>query len=429
MQDIVLKTIDGTQNTYQNVDKIAIPTPDGSTAVFTACEAVSKTIEPDFSSGDMKVDIPAGELITDLTVKKPEELIPENIPEGQYIAGVGPGTFQGGGSGGDAGFSVKAIAERTISGVVADSEITSLASYAFWGCSQITKAVFPACSKVGNAVFSGCTSLSSAELDYANVSRIGERAFAGTKISGTLSFPSCTYIGEGAFSGCSLISEIFVSAGTISAIYSSTFENCVALQRVEGLSSVIAVSADAFRYCNKLTLPSGIVLRNISDYAFIECSELSEVKFSTQVATIGWGAFEGCKNLKIQDNTLTMGVSPLVKKSAVLGFAAFSRCTALSRLSFTVKGKGGLSFGAFMGGFQFANCTALSLFILGPTTKTFSVDSYWFYNTPITDSSHLGDFGSIYMPASKYESFMALSGWSYYQSRIVSYTSVEEIPK
>ena len=427
MANIVLKQRDGTKKEYSGSIPIAAPRTDGTLQVYTPGSAVSKTVTPDFSGGDMAMEIPEGELVTELTVKKPDALVPENVAKDVNIAGV-VGTMEAGTGGG--GISVKAIAERTISGVVADSKITSLASYAFWGCSQITKAEFPACSKVGNAVFSGCTSLSSAELDYANVSQIGERAFAGTKISGTLSFPSCTYIGEGAFSGCSLISEIFVSAGTISAIYSSTFADCVALQRVEGLSSVIAVSGYAFSRCSKLTLPSGTVLRYISDYAFAGCSELSEVKFSTRVAAIGWGAFEGCKNLKIQDNTLTIGVvTPLAKASAVLGFAAFSRCTALSRLSFTVEGNGGLSFGVFMGGFQFANCTALSLFILGPATKTFSVDSYWFYNTPITDSSHLGDFGSIYMPASKYESFMALSGWSYYQSRIVSYTSVEEIPE
>lgn len=88
MQDIVLKTIDGTQNTYQNVDKIAIPTPDGNTAIFTEGQAVSKTVEPNFASGDMTVPISDGELVTKLTVKKPEALISDNIVKDVEIAGI-----------------------------------------------------------------------------------------------------------------------------------------------------------------------------------------------------------------------------------------------------------------------------------------------------------------------------------------------------
>ena len=99
MQDIVLKTIDGTQNTYQNVDKIAIPTPDGNTAIFTEGQAISKTVEPNFASGDMTVPISDGELVTKLTVKKPEALISDNIVKDIEIAGiVGTGNASGGSS-------------------------------------------------------------------------------------------------------------------------------------------------------------------------------------------------------------------------------------------------------------------------------------------------------------------------------------------
>lgn len=106
MQDIILKTIDGTQNTYQNVDKIAIPTPDGSTAIFTEGQAVSKTVEPNFASGiDMTVPITDGELVTKLVVKKPDTLVPENISKGVTVAGV-TGTAEGGTAGGGGGKTV-----------------------------------------------------------------------------------------------------------------------------------------------------------------------------------------------------------------------------------------------------------------------------------------------------------------------------------
>lgn len=428
MQDIVLKTIDGTQNTYQNVDKIAIPTPDGNTAIFTEGQAVSKTVEPNFASGDMTVPISDGELVTKLTVKKPDTLVLENVAKDVNIAGV-VGTMEAGADGG--GISIKAIAERAISGVVADSEITYISNYAFCDCSQITRAVFPACRKIGYYAFSGCESLSSVELDSVNISSIPPGAFWGTRISGIVSFPNCSSIGEHAFAGCSRITEVSISSGTMRSAWEGAFQTCYSLQSIAGLSRTLDVYSNAFSMCQNLTLPSTTSIAYVSDGGFFQCSKLSSITFTPKITTIGNTAFEGCTNLTITNNAITFGPRKVfLKTSTFIGFAAFSRCTALSRLSFTVTGLGTFSYGAYIGGgYIFANCTALSMFILGPVTNTFSIDSNWFYNTPITDSSHLGYFGSIYMPTSKYESFMALSGWSYYQSRIVSYTSVEEIPE
>jgi hypothetical protein len=99
--DAVLLSYSQNPVEYKNIPKVWLTHPDSTAedvklVPFTYGESVSKEVVPDFSGGDMSVDIPAGELVTDLTVKKPEELTPENIPAGKYIAGVGPGTFQGG---------------------------------------------------------------------------------------------------------------------------------------------------------------------------------------------------------------------------------------------------------------------------------------------------------------------------------------------
>ena len=98
MPDIKIKGWSGTDFQDQNVPKIwldaAQSTEEAPVLVpYTYGEAVSKTVEPDFSAGDMGVEIPYGELVTGLTITKPAELVPENIPNGMTIAGVGPGTF------------------------------------------------------------------------------------------------------------------------------------------------------------------------------------------------------------------------------------------------------------------------------------------------------------------------------------------------
>lgn len=97
MPDITLKGWSGAEWLYPNVPKVWLATSNGEDLTpFTYGEAVTKTVVPNFSEGDMVVPLSEGELVTDLTIRQPENLRPENIPKDMYIAGVGPGTFEGG---------------------------------------------------------------------------------------------------------------------------------------------------------------------------------------------------------------------------------------------------------------------------------------------------------------------------------------------
>lgn len=93
MADIKLKDFSGESDKYTNVPKVWLESAESTEEnlvllPFSYGEAVSKTVEPDFSAGDMAVDIPSGQLVSELTVKKPSALIPRNILEGIDIAGV-----------------------------------------------------------------------------------------------------------------------------------------------------------------------------------------------------------------------------------------------------------------------------------------------------------------------------------------------------
>lgn len=96
MSNIVLKQRDGSTKEYSGSLPIAVPKADGNLQVYTAGESVSKTVEPDFSGGDMVVPIAEGELVTGLTIKKPDTLVAENVAEGIDIAGI-IGTLTAGG--------------------------------------------------------------------------------------------------------------------------------------------------------------------------------------------------------------------------------------------------------------------------------------------------------------------------------------------
>lgn len=101
MPDIKLKNYEGTDWPYEAVPKVWLESPESTEesrilVPFTYGEAVSKTVEPDFSGGDMAVPIPEGELVTELVIAKPEGLVPENIAKDVVVAGV-KGTHSGGG--------------------------------------------------------------------------------------------------------------------------------------------------------------------------------------------------------------------------------------------------------------------------------------------------------------------------------------------
>ena len=99
MADIVLRDRNGNQVEYPGVESIKLNTVGGGTKEFidpdTVPQAVEKTIDPDFSAGDMEVIPEDGQVFSKVGIPKPSNLLPENIAEGVDIAGI-IGTFAGG---------------------------------------------------------------------------------------------------------------------------------------------------------------------------------------------------------------------------------------------------------------------------------------------------------------------------------------------
>lgn len=97
--DVNIKNYTQDDVAYKSVPKIwlrtAESTDDNPVLVpFTYGESVSKTVDLDFSSGNMSVEIAERELVTEMTIKQPENLLPENIRSGETVAGI-EGAFIG----------------------------------------------------------------------------------------------------------------------------------------------------------------------------------------------------------------------------------------------------------------------------------------------------------------------------------------------
>lgn len=94
-KNIVLKNYSGVDVTYENVDAVMFDTPDGGTQVYTRGALVSGVrIALSLKNGDQTVTTPEGTLANAATIIKPDTLLPENIRNGITIAGV-EGEFLG----------------------------------------------------------------------------------------------------------------------------------------------------------------------------------------------------------------------------------------------------------------------------------------------------------------------------------------------
>lgn len=92
MPIIKVKDYSGAERAYdtsQCKDTLLLPLADGSGNVpFSYGVTASETVALDFSGGDMTITPAAGQVLSGLTIPKPETLIPENIKEGVNIAGI-----------------------------------------------------------------------------------------------------------------------------------------------------------------------------------------------------------------------------------------------------------------------------------------------------------------------------------------------------
>lgn len=93
--EIILKNYSGEPVTYENVDAVMFDTPDGGTQVYTRGELIQGvSVVLDLKDGNQTVNTPEGTLARSATIIKPDTLVPENIRSGATIAGV-EGEFLG----------------------------------------------------------------------------------------------------------------------------------------------------------------------------------------------------------------------------------------------------------------------------------------------------------------------------------------------
>ena len=138
------------------------------------------------------------------------------------------------------------IKGKEVTDLVVPSSVTSIGSYAFYGCSGLTSVTIPSSvTSIGSSAFSNCSGWTSVSIPSSVMS-----------------------IGSDAFSGCSNVKELKYEDGCTKAL--RTY-----------LTSITSVS-----------IPKSV--KEISSYAFYSCSSLTSVSIPSSVTSIESYAFAYC---------------------------------------------------------------------------------------------------------------------------------------
>lgn len=209
-----------------------------------------------------------------------------------------------------------------------------------------------------------------------NAQYVASMAFQSCSLLTGAIFPNVLSISGSAFAYCSSLS--YVEFPNVEAVQANAFYRCSSLTEVSFPKATFINNA-AFNLCSSLTKVSLPSASNISAQAFSSCALLSDV-YIPNVDRIGSSAFWSCKSL----------TTVRLEKVTRISTTAFAWCTNLSQV-----------------------------YILGSVKCSFMGSV--FGSTPMTDSSYLGYWGSIYVPSSMVSDYKTTSNWSIYADRITSY--------
>lgn len=305
--------------------------------------------------------------------------------------------------------------------------VTSIADNAFSGYTGLTEVTIPSSvTSIGNKAFSGCTSLTSITIP-SSVTSIGEGVFSGcvklTSFNLDKDNPAYCLI-DGALYNKDVTLLLYVpvaSTGsfeipaTVTRIGNYAFSDCSKLTNITIPNSVTSIGSGAFQLCNSISaivLPDSIT--EIADYTFDRCSSLTSISIPNSVTRIGFGVFRYCSSLASVSfpHSLTS-----------IGQGAFFSCYSLASISLpnTLKT---IEYNAF------SYCTKLTSLII-PNSVT-NIDGNAFYRCnnltqiqcyvsfpPSTSqifSQEIYDKATLYIPTGTKERYAKVNGWKEFKN-------------
>ena len=198
--------------------------------------------------------------------------------------------------------------------IVVGDGITSIGSYAFCDCGEVTEVSLPAgLKKIGYAAFESCEKFKNINLPD-GLETIENYAFNScSALESITAIPDqITKIGFGVFSGCSSLTEITLPAG-LQEIECDAFDNCSALTKItidesnENYTTVdgvlyskdktVLVSYPIGNERASFTTPS--TLTKIMSNTFVYSKNLKEVTLNEGLKEVPYSAFQSSKIVSV----------------------------------------------------------------------------------------------------------------------------------
>ena len=236
--------------------------------------------------------------------------------------------------------STKTLILGSNNGIIpTDGSVTSISSYAFYGCIELEEITIPSSvKKINDWAFSYCKKLSKLTIEN-GVTTIGNSAFYNCSELLEISIPdSVTKIGDDAFSDCTSATTIKIGKG-VTSIGDEAFADCPSIESISVIGNttywssgnclVKASTNTLILGCKNSIIPEPYYSRKITRigaYAFAGCTELKSIVIPDSVTTIDEYAFSGCSSLE----SVTIG-----KEVTFISYGAFNGCKALTKATFT----------------------------------------------------------------------------------------------
>lgn len=264
LKDRMGNRVDG----INDIVEVKIPTVDGGLRSFTAGERVKIMVDLDFSNGDVVVTPGSGTVFSEVSIKKPEGLVPGAIAKDVVVAGI-VGEYEGGS---DDGFL--AMLERTIVDLVApdvtlaaqvcrenktlqSANVYSCGDYCFNACSELVSVTINGESMSMKNTFTNCTKLETFSApNLTTIPSNGTQGFAFCSSLKNFHAPNAllTTGSKSMFNGCTALTE-FVSTVTegYHAFGYGMFMGCTSLQKVDIAANLMLNDGYIFSGCTALT--------------------------------------------------------------------------------------------------------------------------------------------------------------------------------
>ena len=323
-------------------------------------------------------------------------------------------------------------------------KVKDIKSNAFCSCSKLASINIPEVEIIDYSAFYNCFNLSG-DIYLSNCKRVSQYAFAYCSKIKSIDLPECYYLDYLAFFQDSRISSVnlpkcysinnpfsnwyasyslprsytfprLIYAAELFNSYGDTityFEAPNLVVAYGGFDISVSNSYPNLVSCYTLSLvvsPEGVVNNDIIFNSNIRAygSIYKEITLPGVRALTNNG-FSSCSSLtKISMPALT---------SMDTGYA-FANCSALSEIFFP-------QLGSFSNS-TFSNCKALEkIIIIRSDVYANGSAMYTFSNTPITNSTYLGYYGSIYVLPQYLDKYKASAGWSRVKDRITAISNPE----